>query len=235
MKKALFTLSHKETPADVGWEILQVGGSKEDISSFRDNTGDNISDMNHLYLETTGIYWIWKNIQEDIKGQCQYRRRLNVEVSDIDNILNHFDIIVASPYHFNVLEQYGRAHCREDLLACRGLVDDANAFDRIIVHGNILYYSNSFICKRETYDAICGFCFSVLDEFVNRNGFRDKNVLYEHAKKIRGIANPHPEITMAEYQMRICGALFERLFTYYILKNGLKIYDCGKYKDEPRC
>jgi hypothetical protein len=39
-----------------------------------DDTGENISSKNKYYSEATGIYWVWKNTQQDITGACHYRR-----------------------------------------------------------------------------------------------------------------------------------------------------------------
>jgi len=39
-----------------------------------DDTGENISYKNKYYSELTGIYWVWKNTQQDITGSCHYRR-----------------------------------------------------------------------------------------------------------------------------------------------------------------
>lgn len=46
-----------------------------------DNTGDNISDKNFLYCELTGTYWLWKNVQADVKGLFHYRRVLTEQTS----------------------------------------------------------------------------------------------------------------------------------------------------------
>lgn len=46
-----------------------------------DNTGDNISDRNYLYCELTGTYWLWKNVQADVKGLFHYRRVLTEQTS----------------------------------------------------------------------------------------------------------------------------------------------------------
>ena len=46
-----------------------------------DNTGDNISDKNFLYCELTGTYWLWKNVDADIKGLFHYRRVLTDRTS----------------------------------------------------------------------------------------------------------------------------------------------------------
>jgi hypothetical protein len=39
-----------------------------------DDTGENISEKNPYYSELTGIYWVWKNTQQDVTGTCHYRR-----------------------------------------------------------------------------------------------------------------------------------------------------------------
>ncbi len=39
-----------------------------------DNTGDNISDQNHIYSELTGLYWAWKNLDASYIGLVHYRR-----------------------------------------------------------------------------------------------------------------------------------------------------------------
>ena len=41
-----------------------------------DNTGNHISERNYLYCELTGTYWMWKNVNADVKGLFHYRRVL---------------------------------------------------------------------------------------------------------------------------------------------------------------
>ena len=48
-----------------------------------DNTGENISDKNYLYCELTGIYWLWKNVDADVKGLFHYRRVLTDQISTL--------------------------------------------------------------------------------------------------------------------------------------------------------
>ena len=59
-----------------------LGGSSHANSMLHyDNTGDNISDKNYLYCELTGTYWLWKNVQADVKGLFHYRRVLTDRTS----------------------------------------------------------------------------------------------------------------------------------------------------------
>ena len=39
-----------------------------------DREGESIADLNPYINECTGLYWIWKNAQEDYVGLCHYRR-----------------------------------------------------------------------------------------------------------------------------------------------------------------
>ena len=39
-----------------------------------DDSGDNISAKNKYYSELTGLYWVWKNTNQEITGCCHYRR-----------------------------------------------------------------------------------------------------------------------------------------------------------------
>lgn len=43
-------------------------------SVIGDDTNDNISDKNCYYSELSGIYWVWRNTQQEIIGSCHYRR-----------------------------------------------------------------------------------------------------------------------------------------------------------------
>ena len=68
---------HKEywMPLDSVYLPLFVGAiGKNDIHYQRDDEGENISYKNPFYCELTGLYWAWKNMEDDYIGLVHYRR-----------------------------------------------------------------------------------------------------------------------------------------------------------------
>lgn len=146
-----------------GYIPLLVGAAnkvkelKQDVVT--DDTGDNISELNDSYCELTGLYWIWKNVEDPIVGLVHYRRfflgirhrisfrddlfvqnpeKLNnchlLTSKEVNKILNKNDILVkvSHTYRLNMYEkllQYISKDC----------------FDKL---NQVLFESN-----REEYDA----------------------------------------------------------------------------------
>ena len=102
---SIYILTHKRFDYD-GDELYVplLNGSatyEDDFGYVRDDSGENISNLNSYYAELTGEYWAWKNSKSDIIGFCHYRRYfaknllLNKKIGkeDIENILKEYDII----------------------------------------------------------------------------------------------------------------------------------------------
>lgn len=69
---------------------ILLGGYKisDNLEIQKDCEKDNISEKNYLYSELTGLYWLWKNTQADIKGLYHYRRLLSYHGKDFKTILS---------------------------------------------------------------------------------------------------------------------------------------------------
>ena len=78
----------KETVKDFNYEGK--------LEWYKDNVGDNISDMNDFFNELTVFYWVWKNYpMKEYVGMCSYRRYFNF-LDNIDFIkysIKKYDII----------------------------------------------------------------------------------------------------------------------------------------------
>ena len=75
----IFVATHK--PSDrfesAILQPIQVGAgaaANRLFGTLRDDTGDNITELNPMYCELTAQYWAWKNVDADYYGFCHYRR-----------------------------------------------------------------------------------------------------------------------------------------------------------------
>lgn len=230
-KAQIYIAAHK--PTDYGiWDNelytpVQVGNN-EDFLECRDNTGDNISQWNFLFAETTGLYWVWKNCHPQfIKGFCQYRRRLQ-----FDGDMGGYNIIVATPLIVSgsVRKNYSVCHSAEDMDLVEKIIKElypsfAGSFDNIINKGNYLFYANGCIMSTENFDRFCEWLFSILFRFMEIKGWTDPEQTKESIEKEieegrRSSVDGHVGAERKAgngYQYQVLGFLTERLFTLWVL------------------
>ena len=249
----VFMLCNRNVPYLIDNEIitpLQCGTSVVDnnVCQLKDNTGNNISHLNEFYLENTGVYWIWKNINDaKYKGQMQYRRQFaNLQYYDFDKIFQDHDIIVAEPLNlpstFNdpkcTLEfHYKVAHNKRDLDVLEDIINEKypeyqDDYIKYIKNGQNILYSCGFIMKSEDYDKYCQILFDIIEEYRKRMNLHNildvKNYVINCYKN-----NEYPNWTLQpnedpewiiKYQMRIGGSLAERFFTLYVYHNFKRLF-----------
>lgn len=214
-KIAIFVATHVpfNPPNSPIYIPLHVGKEgKGDLGYIGDNIGDNISDLNFLYGELTGLYWIWKNIKNlDYVGLCHYRRYfLNAEnmVMNRENyleLLSKYDVIV--PIHLtcknSYKEHYGEAHNVYDLECVERAVarlypEYLESFQKAM-NGNIFYSGN-----------LCITSLDILKDYANWLF----NIFVEASEKI-DVSN------YDAYHRRVYGFLSEQMMYVYIMKNNL--------------
>lgn len=203
---------------------LLVGSfDKESDKVLRDDRGENISGKNENYCELTGVYWIWKNSEEDIVGLCHYRRFLSkkhlsirpkdyLNKCDIEKILNKkkYDIILPEKHYFSdkVISEKSTAPNEEDMQIIRDIItekypDYIRAYD-FCVNGHSLYLCNVMITKKMIFDKYCEWLF---------------DILFEAEKRID--VKTYMDIP---YRKRLFGFISERLLNVWIAHN------CAQFK-----
>ena len=239
----VYVLAHKMPPYGLindGWHIpLQVGAdlSEENVCELKDNIGINISKYNPFFCETTGHFWIWQNAEKsDFIGVEHYRRHFDLGKEEVLNILKDHDIIMPKPLLITVSveEQYEICHIPEDIHAVEKIINKlypeySDDYVRYIKHGNKLYCANSYITSWENFMKMNEFVFNILFEMWKSYGFTTIEDWHRHALESNKQLVPEYHVKNGcdwdIYQLRIGGALAERLNTLYVLHNFNNIYE----------
>ena len=193
--------AHKKyrMPEDPMYLPLHVGaeGKKDengdplDLGYAKDNTGDNISELNPSFCELTGLYWAWKNLDSRYTGLVHYRRHFGKKVKDdpFKGILKFEDIAadlgrtrVFVPrkrkyYIESLYSHYGHTHYAEHLditrqIICEKYPDYTESYDRVVRH-TYGFMFNMMIMERELLDDYCSWLFDILFELKDRVGEDD--------------------------------------------------------------
>lgn len=225
---SIYVVTHKKynIPKMKEYVPIQVGAAiYEDLGYEKDSEGDNISAKNPNYCELTALYYMWKNLDDDIIGLTHYRRyfcdrkTLNplqhiLSFDQVRNILNGYDMIVPYKMHRQgrtIKEDYAKRHNIRDYEECRNIIseffsDYLKAFDTVS-DSKDLYQYNMMITKKDIFDSYCEWLFKILFELEKRIDISDYDT----------------------YNSRIYGFLSERLFNVWVEHKKLKVKKCEVY------
>ena len=220
MKTTIYVCTHKKAafPADPVYRPIHVGHAiSPDLGYPGDDSGDNISELNPLFVELTGMYWAWKNDKEsDAIGLCHYRRYFFREGkilsgADYEQIMKEYDMIASEIAS-------GENSCRERFVQAFN-VKDLDAMERSLKK---LYpeYSAAF---DEAFDANGGYSGNMI--VMPREMFGDYcewlfSILFDASEEIDTSA-------YNGYQKKVFGLLGENMPRVWVLHHGLKVYECG--------
>lgn len=219
----IFIIMHKivDLPLlDSIYEKLLVGSYNKNITNInRDDTGDNISSRNNNYCELTGLYWIWKNVDEDIVGLCHYRRFLskcsliknskyfiNEQVLKNDFYKNNIDIVLPQKNYFKwkIISEFSTAPNLEDMKIVRSVIENKypdylETFDDFI-NGKSAYLYNIIITKKNIFDEYSKWLFDILFEVEKK--MEPETYIYDN------------------YRQRMFGFISERLLNVWLNYNN---------------
>lgn len=231
--------THKkyEMPQDEMYLPLEVGAAcrAQHTDYQKDDTGDNISTKNPGFSELTGLYWVWKNLDNDYIGLVHYRRyfaknrvsggpeqRLKgvLTLNQASEILNGTDIILPSLrkyYIENLYDHYAHTMYVEPLDMVGEIIHEQ--FPKY--HKEFMdlhkrksaHMFNMMIMKKEVLDDYCEWLFTILFELEKR--VSEKGLKYD------------------EFHGRFYGRVSELLLDVYIRTNGLKYKEVKAVSIEP--
>lgn len=136
-----------------------------------DNTFDNISHLNYLLGDLTGLYWIWKNTNEEFLGVNQYCRfyddkQLNSLFPLDKNTLYVFDFI---QFNRNAWAQYILSHGELGLkLLMKAVklqtISLTEPMLNTLFHISKLSPCNTFFAHKSLFDKTCQILFDIIFE-----------------------------------------------------------------------
>lgn len=228
---SIYIITHKkfDQPNIPGYKSLLVGAYRGHIfGDLYDDVGNNISDKNQFYCELTGLYWLWKNVDDEYVGIVHYRRYFSKSLSkrkilleqDIKKKLNVYDIIVPNKVSIfrTVAEQLGESYKNDPALlplireaVGKNYPEDIAAYDKVMT-GTEVYFCNMMICSKDLFDQYCEWLFTILSYIEERVDMSEYD----------------------DYQKRLYGFISERLMTVWIEKMNLKVCEIGVINTERR-
>ena len=202
--------SHKkyQMPKDEVYVPLQVNAEKNGkLEGFKyfDNTGDNISLKNPYFCELTGLYWAWKNLDNDYIGLVHYRRYFSeckyipkntdekfktiLNKEQIDKLLENSDIILPKKRKYfieNLYSHYEHTLHVEPLIETKKIIAEKypeylEEFEKLHKRTSAHMF-NMFIMKRELLDEYCKWLFDILFELEKRMNEQKKEYNAFHSR-----------------------------------------------------
>ena len=186
--------THKKyaMPKDDMYLPLHVGAEgKDDLGYTKDNTGDNISLKNPYFCELTGLYWAYKNLDNEYLGLAHYRRHFTdklfrskkiednvnkaISKDKVDKLLDTVDVILPKKRNYiieNLYDHYKHTMYVEPLDETRKIIEEKypeylKEFDRLKTRTSAHMF-NMFIMKKDILKGYCDWLFDILFELDNR-------------------------------------------------------------------
>lgn len=184
---------------------------------YFDDTGNNISNLNQWLGDLTGLYWIWKNTQDEFVGTNQYRRYyLDDDLAKLD-----FDpktLYISTPLicQINLFDQYSYAHSPigiQILLRAATQNKIGLSVEHIVSVLNevkVISPANLFFADRKLFNTVCERLFEIIFE------------IYEGTKYALPFIQPPEQYRMVAFLAeRILNIMYHNAEYYF--GDGVKI------------
>ena len=189
VKVIIATHKKYKMPKDKLYLPLHVGASinNKDLGYIKDNTKKNISKKNPFFCELTGLYWAYKNLNNDYIGLAHYRRHFSLKKKDkdkfknvltlkeVDKLLEDTDVILPKKRNYyieNLYDHYKHTMYIEPLDETRKIIEKKypkylKEFDKLHIRKSAHMF-NMFIMKKDILNDYCEWLFDILEELEKR-------------------------------------------------------------------
>ncbi len=156
-------------------KFLPLDNIREKFLIDQKHDGDNIDFLNPWYCELTGLYYLWKHVDDDIVGLEHYRRYFANEKNqilsenEIREILKEHDVIVCETLLKNVaLKQFEESEGKPSRVNLFSIMYNSPSDLTKIIKQRLfiksLISNNMFICKKELINEYCEYFFDVIKD-----------------------------------------------------------------------
>lgn len=177
----IINITNNNFNADGEMKIYVVGSSKNKflpLDNIREkflidqpHEGDNIDFLNPWYCELTGLYYLWKHVDDDIVGLEHYRRYFTncrnrlLNETEIKGLLQKYDVITC---HYNspkcVYESYkNHKFGMYEYFYLFNTFQNKEKVKNYLCHNDTVVF-NMFICKKEIINKYCDWFFNNIFE-----------------------------------------------------------------------
>jgi hypothetical protein len=171
-------------------KIYVVGSSKNKFLPLDDirekflidekHESDNIDFLNPWYCELTGLYYLWKHVDDDIVGLEHYRRYFVnsknklLSENEIRKLLQDCDILCKRepyskyrPVKTWLIKNGKWLEMQKFLLFCKHYVgEDYYSLCCNFLDGDYHCLGNMCICRKELLNEYCEFIFDILESYI---------------------------------------------------------------------
>ena len=156
-------------------KFLPLDNIREKFLIDQKHEGDNIDFLNPWYCELTGLYYLWKHVDDDIVGLEHYRRYFAndrnqlLSEKEIREILKDHDVIVCETLLKNVaLKQFEESEGKPNRVNLFSIMYNSPSDLARIIKQRLfiksLISNNMFICKKELINEYCEYFFDVIKD-----------------------------------------------------------------------
>lgn len=251
LRTQIFVFLYKDSPVLKNDDIyipVMAGNALQRSSHYKgDDSGIHISCKNKFYSELTGIYWVWKNTNQDIVGSMHYRRFLTCQ---IEPLIYQIRRLLYFPLNLHK-KRYGIIYTREYkkfcplILSRSEILEFLHDYDAIMPLRRLLRHSVrehyrryhnirdleiiSLILKEKYPEYLSSFeLFLSGNRMYANNMFIFKRADFDRCMSwlfsvLFELENRIQLDNYQGYQRRICGFMGERLLNVWLLHHRLKI------------